>query len=392
MSSTNGEDISLWVATSQKTNYPELGEDKTVYDSVVVGGGITGIALAYLLQKKGLQVALVEKGRIVQWTTGGTTAKLSSQHYLIYDYPTKRHGKEVAAAYAKADEDGINEIENLSKELGIDCDFSRHDAYVFSSDDSKTNDFKAEVAAAKELGLPASFEAQTDLPFDVTAAVKFSNQAQFHPRKFLLPLAEKFVKNGGVIYENTKAADIITGEDNTIATDKGELKAKTVVQASGEPFWNKSIFNDHMWLKMSYALAVKLKDENAYPKNMYVTTDKPMRTIRTVPTDDGKVMIFGGESHEYDDATYDEDLHYNKLIEDVHKRFEVDSVAYRWLAGDYMSYDRIPYIGPDPKHPSIYVITGYRAWVLAWAMSAAHAIAISMARQPIGPSASVQTA
>ncbi len=133
---------------------------------------------------------------------------------------------------------------------------------------------------------------------------------------------------------------------------------------------------------MSYALAVKLKDEAAYPKNMYITTDSPMRTIRTVPTDDGKVMIFGGESHEYDDATYDEDLHYNKLIEDVHKRFEVDSVVYRWLAGDYMPYDRIPYIGPDPKHPSIYVITGYRAWGLAWAMSAAQAVAGYIQNEP----------
>jgi glycine/D-amino acid oxidase-like deaminating enzyme len=52
----------------------------------------------------------------------------------------------------------------------------------------------------------------------------------------------------------------------------------------------------------------------------------------------------------------------------------VKRIHCRWLAGDFMPYDRIPFIGPDPDYPSVYVITGYRAWGLAWAMSAAHGI------------------
>lgn len=377
-----GEDISLWVATTPDTDYPVLKRDDTVYDVVIVGGGITGIAAAYYAQQQGLKAALIEKDRLVKWTTGGTTAKLSSQHYLIYDYLIKRHGKTVAQAFADANQRGIDTVEQLSRELGIDSEFSRRDAYVYSQTDDKLDAMKAEVAAAKSLGLPASFEAATDLPFEVTGAVRFTHQAQFHPRKFLLGLAEHFTKHGGIVYEQTAATDIIPGNPHIVRTKQGDLKAKAVLQASGEPFWRRELFDGFMWVKMSYALAVTLKDGADYPQSMYITTDEPMRTIRSAEYDGKQVMIFGGESHEYDEATYDETAHYTHLIEDVHKKFDVDKVLFRWLAGDYMPYDRMPYIGALPGHPNIYTITGYRAWGLAWAMSAAEAVIHDIAGKP----------
>lgn len=383
MSKLPGADTSLWAGTTPTTTYPSLEQDDTTYDAIVVGGGITGIATAYLLQQQGKMVALIEKDRIVEWTTGGTTAKLSSQHYLIYDYLIRRHGMAAAQAFADANQAGIDAIEKLSQELGIDCDFSRRDAYVYSQQTDKIDAMKAEVAAAQQLGLPATFETTTDLPFAVTGAVKFSNQAQFHPRKFLLPLTEKFVQAGGVIYEETEATGITPGELNVVTTNKGDLRAIYVVQASGEPFWRNELFADHMWIKMSYALAARLKNTSQYPQGMYITTDDPMRTIRSAPMDGGQVMIFGGESHEYDEANFDADTHYANLVSDVQQRFDVDEVLYRWLAGDYMPYDRLPYIGADPDHPTIYVATGYRAWGLAWAMSAAELIVADVMGAPL---------
>ena len=378
-----GKDISLWVGTTKQTNYPEFSGGEATFDAAVVGGGITGIIAAYQLQQTGLRVVLLEKSRIVEWTTGGTTAKLTSQHYLIYDYLIKRHGQPAAAAFAMANQNGIDEIENLSKELGIECDFSRRSAYVFTGRDDKVNDIKSEVASAASLGLSASFETEVGLPFEVKGAIKFSNQAQFHPRKFLLGLAAYFVSAGGVIYEHTKAVDILPGSPNVIKTKQGDLYAKFIVQASGEPFWGGDILQGKMWSKMSYALAVELNDESSYPRDMYITTDTPMRTIRTADYDGGRVMIFGGESHEYSEATYDPDSRYRALTKDVHERFDVNKVLYRWLAGDYMPYDRMPYIGPHPGYPSIFIATGYRAWGLAWAMSAARIITGYVTGRPL---------
>jgi glycine/D-amino acid oxidase-like deaminating enzyme len=369
-----GEEVSLWVETTGRTAYPVLSGDADHYDVIVVGGGITGVVTAYRLAQSGRRVALVERERIAEWTSGATTAKLSSQHYLIYAYLLGRHGQDLAQAYADANQAGIDEIERLGEEMRIDCEFSRRSSYVFSRSPSQIDAFEAEVDAARQLGLPAHFETSMDLPFEVKAVVRFDGQAQFHPRKFLLALAERFASGGGAIFEHTHATLIVTGEPNTVVTDKGNLKGDVVVQASGEPFWRNEIFRERMWLKMSYALAVELEDPNECPDGMYITTDAPMRTIRSAQRDGHPVLVFGGESHEYDEGTFDADSRYRALIEDVQARFKVKRVHCRWLAGDFMPYDRIPFIGPDPEHPSIYVITGYRAWGLAWAMSAARGI------------------
>lgn len=308
---------------------------------------------------------------------------MSSQHYLIYDYLIESQGEDTAKAFASANQRGIDEIENISKSLGIDCDFSRRNSYVYTLKDDKVEAIKREVEAAKKIGLPASFETSIELPYEVKAAVRFANQAQFHPRKFLLSIAEKFVESGGVIYEETEATDIELGEVTTVKTKAGDLKAKHVFQASGKPFWKGEIFNDFMWEKVSYALAVKLKGESAYPKDMYITTDDPMRTVRSAEYEDGQVLIFGGESQEYSEETFDPDKHHKILIDEVYKKYDVEEVLYRWLASDFMPYDRMPYIGAMPEHPSVYVATGYRAWGLAWAVSAAEAIVDRITDSPV---------
>ena len=132
MTQMEGVDKSLWVATTPETNFPKLAEDQEVYDLAIVGGGITGVAAAHFAQEKGLKAVLVERNRLVEWTTGGTTAKLSSQHYLIYDYLINRHGESTARAFADANECGIDAVERISTELGIDAEFARRDAYVFT--------------------------------------------------------------------------------------------------------------------------------------------------------------------------------------------------------------------------------------------------------------------
>jgi glycine/D-amino acid oxidase-like deaminating enzyme len=369
-----GEDISLWVKTTKRTSYPALSHDGRHYDAVVVGGGITGVMAAYRLSQSGRTVALIEREGIAEWTTGGTTAKLSSQHYLNYQHLIDRHGEAVAQAFADANQDGIDEIEGLTRELSIECEFSRRRSYVFSQSPASIDTFRAEAEAARRLGLPAHFGTSTELPFDVRAAVWFDGQAQFHPRKFLLEVAEAVVAGGGAIFEHTDATTIVPGEPNVVVTDRGHLKADVVVQASGEPFWRGEILDGRMWMKMSYALAAELADQAEYPDGMYINVDDPMRTIRSAEFEGRPVLIFGGESHEFVEDDFDPNPHFRALIEDLRSRFRVKRIRCRWLAGDFMPYDRIPFIGPDPEHPSIYVVTGFRAWGLAWAMTAAHGI------------------
>lgn len=380
MAKLTGKDTSLWLDTTPETSYPKLSGDISV-DAAIAGGGITGLLIAWFLQSQGLKTAVVDKARIVQNTTGNTTAKLTSQHYLVYNYLTNEFGEKVAKTYAEANENAIDDIEKLAKKLRIDCDFSRRDAYVYTNDDKKVSDVEDEVKAAKKIGLPATFETKTDLHFDVKAAVKFSNQAQFHPRKFLLGVANELNKAGGQIFEETEVSDIKTGKENILVSKNGKIKAKYIIEATKYPFWKPDMFKKHTWTKLSYALGVLLR-KNQYPQGMYITTDEPTRTIRSHPYKGGQMLIFGGEAHKMEPG-YDKNEHYQKLIDDVHKKYDVKKIMYRWIAGDNMTYDRMPYIGQYPEHPNIFIATGFRAWGLAWAMAAAHIIVDKIMKKPV---------
>lgn len=374
-----GQDTSLWLDTTPSTDYSKL-TDNVSSGVAIVGGGITGILCAYKLQRAGMDVVLLEKDKIVENTTGNTTAKLTSQHYLIYKDLVQEQSEETAKIYADANQRAIDDIETLTKELGIDCDFKRTDAYVYTDDDEKVAEIKKEVEVTKKLGLPSSFERNLDLPFSIKGAIKFSNQAQFHPRKFLLPIADEFARLGGKIFENSEVKDIVHGETKRVVTSEGTVKARFVIEATKYPFWKPKMFEKAYWTKLSYALGVIVDGD--YPHGLYITTDDPIRTIRSSPFRDGQILIFGGESHEMT-KNYNKDEHYQNLVDDVSKKFKVKEILYRWIAGDAMSNDKMPYIGEYPQYEGVYIITGYRAWGLAWAMAASDAVVGSILGNPV---------
>jgi glycine/D-amino acid oxidase-like deaminating enzyme len=106
---------------------------------------------------------------------------------------------------------------------------------------------------------------------------------------------------------------------------------------------------------------------------MYITAEHPVRSIRSHPYQGSRLLVFGGESHEMT-KDYNKDEHYQNLVDDVTKRFEVEEILYRWIAGDVMPADRMPYIGAYPSENNIFIITGFHAWGLAWGMAASNFI------------------
>lgn len=378
MAALPGQDKSLWLDTTEQTNYSVLTDTKPVFDVLVAGGGISGILAAWLLQNEGYKTAVIEKDRIIENTTGNTTAKLTSQHNLVYDYLISQHGKAAARVFGKANQQAIEDIDAVARLLGIPCDLERAPAYVYTMEKDRVEPIRQEVAAAKNLGLPAVFTTKTDLPYEVRGAIRFNDQAQFHPRKFLLAVAADFVAKGGQIFERTEALDIRRGKNASLITKKGRLKAANIVVATKYPFWRPKIFEPVTWVKLSYALGVLLKDQRQYPRGMYITAERPVRTIRSAPYKNGRLLIFGGESHKMT-KNYDKNRHYRALVEDVKQKYQVKRVVYRWVAGDMMPRDRLPYIGPYPGEDNIHVVTGFHAWGLTWGMIAAQIIVDTIA-------------
>ena len=354
------KDLSVWMATTPKTNYPSLKNDLTV-DVAVVGAGIAGVSIAHRLKDLGKTVALVESGRIVEASTGKTTAKVTSLHGRIYTTLTKNFTDEGARIYGIANEAAIDRVEELVKKHHIDCDFSRLDAYTYAQAEEGRSLVKHEAEVARRLGLPASYTDQVPLEYPTFGAVKFSRQAQFHVRKYLLALAALVDGDGSYILENTKATGIkADGAKRILTTDKGTITAKDIVIATHEPFHDPKKEYADMTTFRDFALGILIKEDT--PPGEFFSTGEEPHSIRAQTTEDGDIIIIGGKSKDEMAAENDEEAY--KLVEkDYAKKFSIERVVYKWNTYDLATTDGASYIGrlsEDDEH--VLLATGFNGW------------------------------
>ncbi len=355
-SSTN----SYWLDSTKITDYPSLTEDIKA-DVAIVGGGMAGITTAYLLKKQGLKVAVIEADHILQGTTGHTTAKITSQHSLIYARINKEMGEELAHQYADANESAIHMIASLIEENNIDCDFSWQPAFMYTNDNKYMKDIEDEARAASGFGIKASIVDKLPLPFPIKTALKFDQQAQFHPLKYLKVLAEKISGDGSAIFEKTAAINIDKDAGRVITRKGHTVTADRIIIASHYPFFDGGGFYfSRIYADKSYIIGVKAEEK--FPEGMFINAETPTRSLRSQPYQDGEMILIGGEHHKTGDGS-NLNQHYQNLIDFAHQHYEVQEILYRWSTQDCMTADGVPYVGNlTGKYPNLYLITGFCKW------------------------------
>lgn len=368
----DGDGGSLWIDTTPATNYPAVAGDAR-YDVVVVGGGITGLTTAYLLKQAGTKVAVIERHRVATGTTGNTTAKVSSLHSLSYAQLVDKRGEEIARLYGEANQAAIDRIASLVDQLGVDCQFERAAAYTYTESDEHVAKVEAEVEAAIRLGLPASYTDQTDLPYPVRAAVRFENQAHFHPRRYCLALAAAIDGDGCAVFEQTDALAVDEQEDGVVVrTSSGALSAEQVVVATLLPFVDRGGFFAKAHPTRSYAMAVRVRGD--VPQGMYISVDSPTRTLRPVRYREALGLVLGGGGHHTGREEHTSDQY--KDVEDwARSTFDVEAVDYRWSAQDYTTLDSVPYVGRSPRSARTFIATGFKKWGITNGTAAAMLLA-----------------
>lgn len=376
-----GRAESYWLATTPESNYSALQGDIRV-DIAIIGGGIVGLTTAYLLKEAGFSsIAVIEAGHILRGVTGNTTAKVTSQHHLIYDRLISKFGKRQAQQYAESNQAAIEKIASIVASKKIDCDFFRKPAYVYAESEDSTNKIRNEVQAAKSLGLPAYFEEKLSLPFKTYGAVRFNDQAQFHPTKYLNALAEVIHGDGCHIFEKTRALKIEGSEPTTITTDKGTVTAHRVIQATHYPIHDKpGMFFQRLHQSRSYVLGVRIRD--SFPDGMFINAEEPARSLRSQRTDGGELILVGGEGHRTGEEE-NEIIRYQNLEKWVRANYSVDSIDYRWSTQDTISIDHIPYIGRQTSgNDNIFLATGFKKWGMTTGTVAAMIITDMIAGKP----------
>ncbi len=257
---------SIWSQSCQIRARQSLPQDRKS-EVAVIGAGMAGVLIAHALQQAGHQVIVLEADRIGSGQTRNTTAKITSQHGMIYDKLIGTLGKDRAMQYATANETAIRAYRDLITAQGIDCDFEEQDAYVYGSNEKL---LRAEAGAAARLGIPATFVRTSPLPVPMAGAVRFAHQAQFHPLKFLSAVSEELT-----IYEHTPVRSV---DGDLIVTEHGTVQAEHIVFACHYPFINFFLKNiPEGDLKAEYLLPIIMEGllkENKATVSVLETHDK----------------------------------------------------------------------------------------------------------------------
>ena len=361
---------SIWTdtVTLQKRNSLKGDIDAEV---VIIGAGITGILTGHMLKRKGIDAVILEGNRIGSGQTGRTTAKITSQHGLIYTKLIQMYGKDKARHYAGFQEWAIGEYERIINELGISCDFVRCNANLYSCTDAET--LKKEADTAIELGIQTVYRKQCGLPFPVKGVLTYENQAAFHPLKFIAAFTEDLR-----IFEETMVtkAEYDGQGRSRVITDRGTVTAKKVVFACHFPFVNvPGYYFARMHQSRSYVLALRGAQ---IPDGYYLGTDRDGYSFRNV----GDALLFGGCGHRtgegiqnIGDSKETSQKGYKKLSEKAGKLWKGAKEITRWSAQDCITLDSVPYIGQfSRRRRDWYVATGFGKWGMTNAMVSARII------------------
>ncbi len=340
---------SLW---EQNGSMPRFAtQSKDIYtDILIIGGGIAGILCAHQLHQAGADYVLAEAKTICSGITKNTTAKITSQHGLIYDQMIRRFGLEKAKLYLQANESALDRYRALCRD--IDCNFQEKDAFVYSVNDS--NAINKEYQALQKIGFPATMQDTLPIPMPIAGAVRFPKQAQFHPLKFLAAISSNLN-----VLEHTTVRELI---GLTALTDFGRIRANKIIVATHFPFLNKhGLYPVKLYQNRSYVIALEGGPD---VDGMYVDENPKGLSFRNHQG----MLLLGGGGH----RTGKQGGAWQELIDFASRNFPKSTVKHRWATQDCMSLDSIPYIGRySSGTDGLYVATGFNKWGMTTSMVAA---------------------
>ncbi|MBH8555255.1 FAD-dependent oxidoreductase [Nostocaceae cyanobacterium CENA357] len=361
MQNDSGKTISTWMTTAQVPDQPVLSAN-THADVCIVGAGIAGMSTAYMLSREGKSVVVLDDGPIGGGQTSRTTAHLSNVLSYGYSELEDIHGQEHTRLIAASHATAIDTIEAIAARENIDCDLVRLDGYLFPPDLQSLDEMNQELEAAHRAGL-TEVELVNQAPlsgFDTGKCLRFPNQGQFDPLKYLAGLAEAIQRRGGKIYTGTHVEKIKGGLTACVETSNGQVvTADAVVVATNSPISNLATMHFKQAAYITFVIAGKVP-RGSIPNALYWDTLDPYHYVRLQSLDEQyDLLIVGGEDHKTGQAD-DAGARYARLQVWTQERFPmVEEILFRWSGQVINADDGIAYIGKNPfDEENVYIVTG----------------------------------
>ncbi len=338
---------SLWLDTAPAAQFPRL-EGSLDVDVLVVGGGITGLTTAHLLKQAGLRVAVVDQNSIGGGETSRTTAHVTFVTDVRLHELASGLGKEEAQAFWGAGQVAMRQIEEIVRELGIECELRSVPGYLFAAvgtdREKESKMLREDALLAEAFGFDAEFIGSD--PLFQQPAVRFPNQLKFHPLKYVNALAAALPGDGCHIFSNTSGSDI-DSKKHELRSEAGVISYQTVVTATHVPVqgergtFGAAIFQTKLAAYSTYAIEAEI---DPVAESLFWDTNDPYLYLRFDQRNGQTSVILGGEDHKTGQEE-DTETRYAKLEDILQKNFATAKLKHRWSGQVLETPDGLPYIG-----------------------------------------------
>lgn len=358
-----GESLSYWIDSESAPALEPLNASLEV-DVCVVGAGIGGITTAYLLQKEGKRVCVLEDHEVGSGQTGRTTAHfttaLDDRYYQLEHF----HGAEGAKLAAESHQAALQKVEQIVAAEKIDCDLKKVSGYLFCPPGESADLLNRELKAIHRAGLnEVHLVSQAPIPdFNTGTAIEFPNQIQLHPLKYLNGMVRSFLEGGGQIFTHTHVTEIKGGKNAVVKTETGfQVKCASVVVATNTPINDLFAIHTKQSPYRTYVIGAKIAKGAIVPGLFWDTLD-PYHYVRLQSDEKDPacdLLLVGGEDHKTGQDQNPKE-NYAKLEVWMRKYFkDAKEVVYEWSGQVMEPVDGLAYLGHNPlDRNNVYVITG----------------------------------
>jgi glycine/D-amino acid oxidase-like deaminating enzyme/nitrite reductase/ring-hydroxylating ferredoxin subunit len=353
---------SVWMATAETPPEPRLQQDIQA-DVCVIGAGIAGMTTAYLLSLEGQSVVVLDDGAIGGGMTGRTTAHLTNAFDDRYVEMEKMHGEDGARLIAASHSAAIDRIEKIVTHEGIDCGFERLDGFLFVPPGDSTKILDEELAASHRAGLKVERVGRAPLEtFDTGPALRFSNQAQFHPLDYLTGLTKTIERAGGQLFTKTHATKISGGSNATVEVESNAIvSCDAIVVATNTPVNDLIAIHTKQAPYTTYVIGVRIPARSV-TRALYWDTPDPYHYLRLQEDKNdpsSEILIVGGEDHKTGQAN-DGKRRFENLERWTRERFpHAGEVDFHWSGEVMEPVDGVAFIGRNPLDAdNVFIATG----------------------------------
>jgi len=374
---TSGETDAVWVHTepySNRPHFPKLRNDLST-DVCVIGSGIAGISIAYELVSRGVKVAMIEAREVVSGESGRTSGHLSSALDDSFVDIASKHGNSGAKIAAESHQWAIKHVGEVSKKLGIECEYRIIPDYEISQYETshpkhaeELKEIQEDLKKAKDLGLAVSFRPGYAIKgwtgkVDQRDVGVYEEQATFHPTKYLYGVLTWLAQQPNFeCYTHTRLAGIkekgiLTTKEVQVSTLDGHtITCKDAVEATCIPLQKLSVVAQVEYFR-TYCIAIRVP-KGSYEDCLINDQADPYHYIRFTHCDEkDDYLVIGGGDHKV--GQEQENGRFAELESWVRDRYtQAGSVDYKWSGQIFDSTDAVSFIGLNQGKSHTYIVTG----------------------------------